>query len=77
MTYRTNGHGNVALGPDLAMARVWDLQHVEEMGEYFPWIQRQWDSMCKDTDWDNDGDNQPEYDFDRGICVPYISDDND
>ena len=41
MTYRTNGHGNVALGPDLAMDRVWDLQYVEEMGDYFPWIQRQ------------------------------------
>ena len=77
MTYRTNGHGNVALGPDVAMERVWDLQYVEEMGEYFPWIQRQWDSMCEDTYWDNDGDNHPEYDFDRGICVPYISDDND
>ena len=77
MTYRTNGHGNVALGPDLAMDRVWDLQYVEEMGDYFPWIQRQLDSMCKDTYWDNDGDNHPEYDFDRGICVPYISDDND
>ena len=29
MTYRTNGHGNIALGPDLAMDRVWDLQYVE------------------------------------------------
>ena len=77
MTYRTNGHGNVALGPDLAMDRVWDLQYVEEMGDYFPWIQRQWDSMCEDTYWDNDGDDHPEYDFDAGICVPYISNDND
>ena len=46
MTYRTNGHGKVALGPKLAMDRVWDQQYVEEMGEYFPWIQQQWDSMC-------------------------------
>ena len=52
MTYRTNGHGNVALGPILAMDIVWDLQYVEEMGDYFPWIQRQWDSMCEDTYWD-------------------------
>ena len=57
MTYRTNGHGSVALGPNLAMDRVWDLQYVEEMGDYFPWIQRQWDSMCEDTYWDNDGDD--------------------
>ena len=40
MTYRTNCHGIVALRPDLAMDRVWDLQYVEEMGDYFPWIQR-------------------------------------
>ena len=77
MTYRTNGHGNVALGPDLAMDRVWDLQYVEEMGDYFPWIQRQWDSMCEDTYWDNDGKDHPEYNFDAGICMPYISNDND
>ena len=77
MTYRTNGHGNVALGPNLAMDRVWDLQYVEEMGDYFPWIQGQWRSMCEDTYWDNDGDDHPEYDFDSGICAPYISKDND
>ena len=78
MTYRTNGHhGNAALGPDLALDRVWDLQYMEEMGDYFPWIQRQWDSMCEDTYWDNDSDDHPEYDFDAGICVPYISNDND
>ena len=77
MTYRTNGHGNVALGHDLDMDRVWDLQYVEEIGEYFPWIQCQWDSMCEDTYWDNDGDDHPEYDLDAGICVPYISYDND
>ena len=33
MTYRTNSHGSVALGPNLAMDRVWDLQYVEEMGD--------------------------------------------
>ena len=33
--------------------------------------------MCKDTYWDNDSDNHPEYDFDAEICVPYISNDND
>ena len=46
MKNRTNGHGKVALGPKLTMDRVWDQQYVEEMGEYFPWIQQQWDSMC-------------------------------
>ena len=33
MTYRTNGHGNVAMGPDLDLDRVWDLQYVKEIGE--------------------------------------------
>ena len=77
MTYRTNGHGKVALASDLPMTRVWDEQYVEEMGENFPWIKRQWDSMCKDTYWDNTGDDHPEYDFDVGISVPYIRDDDD
>ena len=77
MMYRTNGHGKVALGPDLPMDKVWDQQYVEEMGDHFPWIQRQWDSMCRDTYWDNDGDNHPVYDFNAGISVPYISNDNE
>ena len=45
MTYRTNGHGKIALASNLAMDRVWDEQYVEEMGEHFPWLQQQWDSM--------------------------------
>ena len=47
------------------------------MGEHFLWLQQQWDSMCNDTYWDNNGDDHPEYDFDAGISVPYISDDNE
>ena len=27
--------------------------------------------------WDNNGDNHPEYDFDAGISVPYIKDDDE
>ena len=55
------------------MDRVWDQQYVEEMGDHFPWIQQQWDSMCRDTYWDNDGDDHLEYDFDAGISVPYCT----
>ena len=33
MTYRTNSHGNVALGPDLDLDIVWDLQRD---GRVFP-----------------------------------------
>ena len=40
MTYRTNCHGKVALGPNLAMDRVWNQQYVEEMGEYQGWALR-------------------------------------
>ena len=76
-TYRTNGHGRVALDPEMCLEDVWDLDYVKEMGEYFPWIQKQWDSMCKDTYWDNASDNHPEYDLDAGICVLHISNDND
>ena len=56
---------------------MWDRQYIEEMGEMLPWIQRQWDSMCRDTYWDNNGDDHPVYDYDAGITVPYIKDDDE
>ena len=76
-THRSNGHGKVALAADVPMARVWDMQYIEEMGEILPWIQRQWASMCRDTYWDNNGGDHPEYDYDMGISVPYIKDDDE
>ena len=76
-THRSHGHGKVALAADVPMARVWDMQYIEEMGEILPWIQRQWASMCRDTYWDNNGDDHPEYDYDVGISVPYIKDDDE
>ena len=33
--------------------------------------------MCRNTYWDNNGDDHPEYNFDAGISVPYIRDDED
>ena len=75
MTHKSNGHGKVALAADVGS--VWDRQYIEERGEILPWIQRQWDSMCRDTYWDNNGNDHPEYDYDAGISVPYIKDDDE